>query len=111
MAVDSFITLIFSITPLNLLMYSLLHLSLEYPCPGWLVVVGNFENVGGVYVMIMPSAHDMVALNIEFEHRDLQPMPTISLQAQGGMMLVKRHTPLYVAEYMPLASPPGAMVV
>ena len=53
-------------------MPAFLHLSLQNSCPGWLVVVGNFENVGGIYEIVFPSSHNVIAIDIEFEDWDLQ---------------------------------------
>lgn len=68
----SLLTLVFPIASLYLNMMSLLDFPLQYSCPGWLVVVGNFENVGGIDKVVIPPSHDMFSIDIEFEHWDLQ---------------------------------------
>lgn len=58
-------------------MCSLLDLPLQYSCPGWLVVICDFEDVGGIYVVVLPPSHDMISLDIEFEYWDLQNVTVI----------------------------------
>ena len=41
-------TLILSVAALDLLVYTFLHLLLQYPSPGRFVVAGDLENVGGI---------------------------------------------------------------
>ena len=53
-------------------MHTLLHFPLQDPCPGWFIVVGDFQNVGGIYVVVYSPPHNMISLNIEFKHRDLE---------------------------------------
>ena len=65
------LTLVFPVASLNFLVHTLLYFPLQDSCPGRLVVVGNLQDVGGIYVMVSPPAHDMVSLDIELEHWDL----------------------------------------
>lgn len=62
------LTLIFSVPSLNFFMHAFLDHPLEYSCPGWLVVVGDFKNMSSVDVIINASAHDMIPLDIVLEH-------------------------------------------
>ena len=64
-------TLILPISTLNLLMHILLHLALKYPGARGLVKVSDFENVRRVDPVVCPSAHHMVALDVEFVYGDL----------------------------------------
>ena len=50
---------------------SLLDFPLQYSCPGWLVVLGNFENVGRIDKVVISPSHDMFSIDIKFEHWDL----------------------------------------
>ena len=65
------LTLILSIASLDFLMMTFLHLSLQYSRPCGLVIVGDFQNVGGIDEVIVATAHDMVAVDVEFEDRYL----------------------------------------
>lgn len=53
-------------------MHTLLHFPLQDPCPSWFVVVGDFQNVGGIYIVVYSPPHNMIPLNIEFKHWDLE---------------------------------------
>lgn len=66
------LTLVFPISSLNLLVGSFLHLPLQNPCPSRLVIVGDLEDVGSVYIVVTAPAHDMVTFDIEFEDWDLE---------------------------------------
>lgn len=72
------LTLVFPIPSLNLLMHPFLHLPLQDPCSSWFVIFGDFENVGGIYVVVVASAHDMVSFDIELEHWDLKSPMNVS---------------------------------
>jgi hypothetical protein len=64
-------TLVFAITSLDFFMYPLLHLSFKNASPGWLVVLGDFENVCSVDPIVGSPPHDMIAIAIVFIHRHL----------------------------------------
>ena len=68
----SLLTLVLPVASLYLFMLAFLHLSLQDSCPGWLVVVGSFQNVGGIYVVVSSSSHDVIPIDIELEDWDLQ---------------------------------------
>jgi len=57
--------LVFSIATLYFFMCSFLDFSLEDACAGWLVEIGDFENVCCVDPVVGAAAHDMVALDVE----------------------------------------------
>lgn len=52
-------------------MHAFLHLPFQDPCSSRLVVVGDFQNVCGIYVGVYSPPHNMIPLAIEFEHWDL----------------------------------------
>lgn len=64
----SLLTLVFPIPALNLFMHSLLDLPLQYSSSCWFVVIGDFEDVGSVDIVVMPPSHDMVTLDVELEY-------------------------------------------
>ena len=66
------LTLVLAVASLYLFMRAFLHLSLQDSCPGWLVVVGSFQNVGGIYEVVCPSSHNVIPIDIELEDWDLQ---------------------------------------
>ena len=68
----SLLTLVLPVASLYLFMPAFLHLSLQDSCPGWLVVVGSFQNVGGIYEIVCPSSHNVIPIDIELEDWDLQ---------------------------------------
>ena len=68
----SLLTLVLPVASLYLFMPALLHFSLQDSCPGWLVVVGGFQNVGGIYEVVFPSSHNVIPIDIELEDWDLQ---------------------------------------
>lgn len=61
-------TLIFSVSPLDFLVYPLLYLPLQYSCPCGLIILGDFEDMGSIDVVVVPPAHHMFAIDIELEH-------------------------------------------
>jgi hypothetical protein len=62
------LTLILSIAPLNLLVFPLLHLPLEHPCPLRLVEPCDFEDLRRVEVCIRPATHDRDIPAYHLEH-------------------------------------------
>jgi hypothetical protein len=64
-------TLVFSISTLHLLVYTLLHLTLEDSGSTGFIVLGDFQNMGSVDPVVCSASHTMVALAIEFVYRDL----------------------------------------
>ena len=68
----SLLTLVLPVASLYFFMHSFLHLSLQDSCSGWLVVASNFQNVGGVDIMVYPSSHNVMPIHIKFEDWDLQ---------------------------------------
>lgn len=88
---SSLCTLIFSVTTLHLLVYPLLHFALKDAGPGRLVVVGDLEDVGGIYPVIGASAHDMIAFNSELIDRHLlggQLRPPVSTTVAPTLLYV-----------------------
>lgn len=53
-------------------MHPFLYLPLQDPRSSWLVIFGYFEDVSGIYVVVVASAHDMVSFNIKLKHWDLK---------------------------------------
>ena len=68
----SLLTLVLPVASLYLFMPAFLHLSLQDSCPGWLVVVGSFQNVGGIYEVVLSSSHNVIPIDIKLEDWDLQ---------------------------------------
>ena len=68
----SLLTLVLPVASLYFFMHSFLHLSLQDSCSGWLIVAGNFQNVGGIYSIVCPSSHNVIPIDIKFEDWDLQ---------------------------------------
>lgn len=64
-------TLVFSVSTLHLLVYTLLHLALENSSPTGFIVFGNFQDMGSVDPVVCSASHAMVALAIELVDRDL----------------------------------------
>ena len=94
---DSPLTLVLPVTPLDLLMLPFLDLPFQNSCSSWLVECGDLENVGGIDIVIVASAHDMVSADIVFEHWNLKSAVDISIVtvSEYAMQIL---TPLYVAE-------------
>lgn len=90
-------------------MPSLLDFSLQYPRSSWFIVIGNFEDVSGVDVVVESTAHDMIALYVEFEDGDLWKLH-ISERVTHFAFEGGRHTLLYVAEYIALERSTVAML-
>ena len=78
--IDS-LTLILSITSLNLLMYTFLHFSLQNSCSLRLVIVGYLEDMRSIDPIVLAASHDMVSIDIEFKDGDLQGSDCQSLVA------------------------------
>lgn len=53
-------------------MVALLYFSFQDPRPCRLVIVGDFEDMGGIDKVVIPTAHYMIAFYIEFEDGYLQ---------------------------------------
>ena len=67
-------TLIFAVPSLNLLMNIFLDLTLQYPSTSRLVKARRFQNVRGIYPVIVTSSHNMflqVISKLELPHRNL----------------------------------------
>ena len=64
-------TLIFSVSTLHLLVYTLLNLPLENSSSTRFIVFGNFQDMGSVDPVVGSASHAMIALAIEFVYRDL----------------------------------------
>ena len=52
-------------------MYTFLYLSFQYPRALGLIVVGDFQDMSGIYPIIMTASHDMIPVHIKFENGDL----------------------------------------
>jgi hypothetical protein len=65
-------TLIFSVSALHFLMYTLLHLALKDAGPTRLVVIRDLQDVGSVDPVVGSASHTVVTFAIELIHRDLQ---------------------------------------
>ena len=52
-------------------MNTFLHFSFKYPRSRRFVIVGDLENVGSIYIIVVPPAHDMVGIHVEFKNRYL----------------------------------------
>jgi len=65
-------TLIFSVSALHLLVYTLLHLALENSGPTRFIVFGDFQYMGSVDPVVCSASHTMIALAIELVDRDLR---------------------------------------
>jgi hypothetical protein len=64
-------TLVFSVSTLYLLVYTLLHLALEDSSPARFIVFGDFQYMGSVDPVVCSASHTMIALAIELVDRDL----------------------------------------
>ena len=64
-------TLVFAVSSLNLLVYTLLHFSLENPSSGWLVEVRDFQDVCSIDPIVRSTSHDLISFAQELVHRDL----------------------------------------
>lgn len=64
-------TLVFSVSTLHLLVYTLLHLALEDSSPTGLIVFGDFQYMGSINPVVCSASHTMIALAIELVDRDL----------------------------------------
>lgn len=76
-------TLVFAIASLYLLVYSLLHFSLQYSGSCRFVEACNFQNMGCIYPVIASPAHDMITSDLEFVHRHIT--------VRGGVYVAFRH--------------------
>ena len=65
-------TLVFSVSTLYLLVYTLLHLALEDSSPARFIVFGDFQYMGSVDPVVGSASHTVVTFAIELIHRDLQ---------------------------------------
>ena len=65
-------TLVFSVSTLYLLVYTLLYLALKDSSPTRFIVFGNFQDVGSVDPVVCSASHAMIALAIELVNRDLR---------------------------------------
>jgi hypothetical protein len=59
-------TLIFPVSTLDLLVYTLLHLALKNPSPAGLVILRDFQDVGSVDPIVRSSSHAVVTFAVEF---------------------------------------------
>ena len=66
------LTLVFSITTLHLLMYTLLHLAFEDASPARFVVVCDLQDVGSVDPVVGSASHAVVTFAVELVDWDLQ---------------------------------------
>jgi hypothetical protein len=64
-------TLVFSVSTLYLLVYTLLNLSLKDSSPTRFIVFGNFQDVGSVDPVVCSASHAMIPLAIELVNRYL----------------------------------------
>ena len=88
-------TLIFSVSTLHFLMYTLLHLALKDAGPTRLVVIRDLQDVGSVDPVVGSASHTVVTFAIELIHRDLRDgLAPIVWSGRNGQL-----TLLYVAEY------------
>lgn len=71
-------SLVLSIAALDLLVHAFLHLSLQNAGSCRFVVVGHLQDVGGVDPVVGASAHNMVAVDIAFVHRNLLAVSSLS---------------------------------
>lgn len=78
------LTLVFSVTTLDLLMNPFLHFSLEDARPSRLVEVGNFQNVGRVNPVIGATAHNMVSIDVKLVYRHLVRTVSHSVKTEVG---------------------------
>ena len=53
-------------------MHSLLYFPLQDPRSCGLIIIGDFEDVGGIYIVIVASAHDMVSFDVKLEDWNLE---------------------------------------
>jgi hypothetical protein len=79
------LTLIFSISTLNLLVYAFLDLSLQYPCSRGLVEPGCFQDVRSIDPVIGPTAHDVDSRpDIEFVDGYLERSELVCAGSERG---------------------------
>lgn len=79
------LTLIFSVSTLDLLVYTLLHLALEDAGPARLVVVRDFQDVGSIDPVVGSASHTVVTFAIELIDGDLQDCQHCSFGVKGAM--------------------------
>lgn len=64
-------TLVFAITALYLLMYSLLYLPFKDPCSRGLVKSSRLQDMCGIDPIIGSPSHHTLAIDLEFKYRGL----------------------------------------
>lgn len=52
-------------------MYIFLHFFFQNPCPRWLVIFCDFQDLSGIDPVVMPSSHDMMTSETELIHWNL----------------------------------------